>query len=77
MAKQAYTVEGDFQMGRKRQHFVVEITGKDEEDARDHVYKDLGSRHGVPRRLVTIQSVTPLANDDASPVTQKRLERSG
>ncbi len=77
MAKQAYTVEGDFQMGRKRQHFIVEITGTDEEDARDHVYKDLGSRHGVPRRLVTFQSLTPLKTEDASPVTRKRLERSG
>lgn len=77
MAKQAYTVEGDFQMGRKRQHFIVEITGVDEEDARDHVYKDLGSRHGVPRRLVTIQSLTPLKAEDASPVTRKRMERSG
>ncbi len=74
MSKQAFRIEGDFQMGRIRQHFKIEVIGNDESEAREYALADLGSRHGVPRRLVDIQSVTPLKADDAEPITQKRLE---
>lgn len=73
MSKNAYKAEGDFQMGRMRQHFVLEVAATDEEDARHHVYADLGSRHGVPRRLIDIESVTKVAADDAHPVTRHRM----
>ncbi len=74
MSKQAYSVEGDFQMGRIRQHFKIEVIGEDESAAREYALADLGSRHGVPRRLVDIQTVTAIKADEADPITQKRLE---
>jgi ribosomal protein L20A (L18A) len=75
MSKNAYKVEGDFQMGRQRQHFAVEVVGKDESQAREYVMTDLGSRHGVERRQVTITSVTKLADADIeSAVTRRRMK---
>lgn len=76
MSKKAFKIEGDFQMGRERQHFVVEMVGSDEDDARQHLYKDLGSRHGVPRRQIEITKVSPLDADDASDITRKRMALS-
>lgn len=74
MSKQAFNVEGDFQMGRIRQHFNVNVAAASEDEAREHVYTDLGSRHSVPRRKVDITSVKAVTADDADPITRKRLE---
>lgn len=75
MSKKAFKIEGDFQMGRARQTFAVEMVGADEADARDHLMKDLGSRHGVARRDIAITAVSELAAADTSAVTQRRLAR--
>lgn len=73
MSKNAYKVEGDFQMGRIRQHFTIEVVGSDEDAAREAAYTDLGSRHSVARRLISIGNVTQVPADQADPITQKRL----
>jgi ribosomal protein L20A (L18A) len=59
----AFQVEGDFQMGRVRQHFVVQVAAADEKGAKDRVYATLGSRHGVNRRQVTVASAKALSGD--------------
>lgn len=74
MSKTAYTCEGDFQMGRIRQHFTVEVVAEDEAGAREAVLADLGSRHSVPRRLIDIQSVKAIDAADAGDITRKKLE---
>ncbi len=75
MTKNAYKITGDFQMGRVRQTFAVEMVGSDEDDARDHLYKDIGSRHGVPRRLIHIETVEAIDSSSAGEITQKRLSK--
>ncbi len=74
MSKNAFAVEGDFQMGRIRQHFVIECVAENEDMAREYVYADLGSRHSVKRRQVEITGVTAVKLDDADPITQHKLK---
>ncbi len=74
MSKRAFKVEGDFQMGRLRQHFAIQVVGDDEEMAREYAYANMGSRHGVKRREIELTTVTPLEGDDIDPITLKRLE---
>jgi ribosomal protein L20A (L18A) len=59
----AFQVEGDFQMGRVRQHFVVQVAAADEKGAKDRVYATLGSRHGVNRRQVAVASAKAVTGD--------------
>lgn len=59
-----YQIEGDFSMGRVRQHFVLQIVAKDEAAARERVMATLGSRHGVNRRQVTIKSAKTINADE-------------
>ncbi len=74
MSKQAFRIEGDFQMGRVRQHFSVEMIGTDEDSAREALYTDLGSRHSVARREIAIQSVAPIAPADVvDPIVKHKL----
>jgi ribosomal protein L20A (L18A) len=62
----AFQVEGEFQMGRVRQHFAVQVAAPDEKGARDRVYATLGSRHGVNRRQVAIKGAKAVAGDDVT-----------
>lgn len=70
----AYNIEGDFQMGRVRQHFAMQVVGADEDSARERLLTDLGSRHGVKRREVSIDSVVMVSGDDVEAITKKRME---
>jgi len=74
MTKTAYKCEGDFQMGRIRQTFSIEVVATSEEGARTALFAELGSRHSVKRRDVQITNVTALKPDQASDITRKRLE---
>jgi ribosomal protein L20A (L18A) len=60
----AFQVEGDFQMGRVRQHFTVQVAAANEAGAKDRVFASLGSRHGVNRRQVTMTSCKQVQGDD-------------
>ena len=73
MTKKAYKCEGDFQMGRNRQHFVIQVVAASEAGARDAAFAELGSRHGVKRREVELKAITALAADDMSAITKKKI----
>lgn len=72
MSNKPFQIEGDFQMGRVRQHFVIETAAANEKAAADRVYATLGSRHGVNRRQIAIKSTKALAADQVTdPVVRK------
>src|ERR1041385_3706785 len=62
----AFQVQGDFQMGRVRQGFSIQVAASDEKGARDRVYATLGSRHGVNRRQVAIASAKAVTGEDVT-----------
>ena len=57
---QAFRATGTFPNGRTVQPFTKDIVAADEVDARHRVYSFFGSRHGVNRRFVNIESVTQI-----------------
>lgn len=60
----AFVVKGTFKISeRSWQSFTIEIASTDEAAAREKILTILGSRHRVPRRLVKIETVMPLADD--------------
>ena len=71
MTNKAYQVEGDFQMGRVRQHFVLQVVASDEKAAADRVHATLGSRHGVTRRQVAIASTKAVSGDEVTDASAK------
>ena len=62
----AFQVDGDFQMGRVRQHFTIQVAAPSEAGAKDRVYATLGSRHGVNRRQVSIASAKGISGEDVT-----------
>jgi len=65
-ASKAFQVDGDFQMGRVRQHFVIQVAAANEAGAKDRVYATLGSRHGVNRRQVSIATAKQVTGEDVT-----------
>ena len=53
----AYRAVGSFRARKKQQEFTLDFVASDEEDARHRLYSNFGSRHGVPRRFVNIESL--------------------
>lgn len=74
----AFTVKGTFKISeRKWQSFSMEIASTDEDAAKEKTLATLGSRHRVPRRLVKIDAITLLANDDITDAVVKHQVGAG
>jgi len=56
----AYRATGSFPSGKRSQEFTLDFVAADEEDAWHRVYSNFGSRHGVPRRFVKIDSLVEI-----------------
>ena len=63
---QAFRATGTFPNGRIVQKFTQDIVAADEVDARHRIYSFFGSRHGVNRRFVNIESVTEIEPTQSS-----------
>ena len=57
---QAFRAIGTFPNGKQVQPFTKDIVAADEVDARHRVYSFFGSRHGVNRRFVNIESLAKI-----------------
>jgi len=75
----AFRVAGDFRIAPTQwQKFRREVAAPDEAAAREHVFSDLGSKHGVARRYIRIGAITELkAEEVTSPVVRARLSGGG
>ncbi len=58
-----YRVTGEFMMGRLMTRFSKDIKAVKESDALDRVYKEIGSRHKVKRRMIQITRVEELTEE--------------
>ena len=56
----AFRATGTFPNGRTIQPFTKDIVAADEIDARHRIYSFFGSRHGVNRRAVNIESMAQI-----------------
>ncbi len=63
---QAYRATGTFPNGRIVQPFTKDVVAADEVDARHRIYSFFGSRHGVNRRFVNIESMAQIEPTQSS-----------
>ena len=73
----AYRAVGSFRARKKQQEFTLDFVASDEEDARHRLYSNFGSRHGVPRRFVNIESleeIDPSESTDPAVVAHFRSD---
>jgi large subunit ribosomal protein LX len=59
---------------KRDQPFSVEVAAKDEEDAKHVVYSNIGSRHRVLRKNITITEIKALGKDEVvDPVVKYQI----
>ena len=53
----AYRASGTFRSGKRDQPFTLDLVAEDDTDAENRIFSNFGSRHGVPRRFIHIESL--------------------
>ena len=51
---QAYRIDGVVRQGKTNQDFCIDLVAENEDQVREKVYSNFGSRHGAKRRYITI-----------------------
>lgn len=59
-----FRVSGSFRTGHHDQPFSKEIVAESEARARETMLSLIGSKHGVPRRLIRVDSVAAVKPDE-------------
>lgn len=65
----AYRFKGSMMVGKKlvsKQVFTWEVAANDVEEAQDKLYAEIGSKHGVSRKKITIEAVDVISAKDVS-----------
>ncbi|MCO5380885.1 MAG: 50S ribosomal protein L18Ae [Methanosarcina sp.] len=52
-----FVVKGKFKAGNTWENFTKKIESQNEKNAKDNVYSVFGSRHGIKRSQILIESV--------------------
>ena len=63
---QAYRIDGSVRQGKTNQKFCIDLVAENEDQVREKVYSNFGSRHGVKRRYITIVSINTIDPSESS-----------
>ena len=63
---QAYRIDGVVRQGKTDQDFCLDLVAENEDQVREKVYSNFGSRHGAKRRYITINSITSIDPSESS-----------
>lgn len=59
-----YLVKGHYRQNGKKIPFSKEVRALKQEDALEHVYADIGSRHRIKRNLFLIEDISTITSPD-------------
>lgn len=72
MEVKVFRIKGVFEKNGKREEFTKEYRGIKAEDVKELVYSIIGSKHGVKRNKVWIESVEEIKPEEAKdPIVRK------
>ena len=64
MMTKIYRIKGSFAMGSETQVFTKELKAIKEEDIYEKLYSIFGSKHGIKRNQVKIDSIEEITEDE-------------
>lgn len=74
--KKAYKINGKFLMGEDWQYFTKEVIAPNEKKAIELLLSDMGSKHRVKRRSISIKELEEIPSDQIeSPVIKYLMEK--
>ena len=63
---QAYRIDGSLRQGKTNQKFCIDLVAENEDQVKEKVYSNFGSRHGAKRRYITINSIDTIDPSESS-----------
>ncbi len=74
MMTKIYRVKGRFVMGSETQVFTKELRAIKEDDIYEKLYSIFGSKHGIKRNQISIDSIEEISEDEVvDPIVQAIL----
>ncbi len=64
MRTKIFRIQGKFMMGNKFKPFTKELKAINEDDIREKIYSDFGSKHGINRNKIVIENIKEISKDD-------------
>jgi len=75
MKTKIFRVKGNFMMGEKSQPFTKELKAIKKEEIHEKIYSEFGSKHGISRNKIYIESIEEISPDEVEdPILKNILE---
>jgi len=65
MKTKIFKVQGKFMMGQGLKHFTKELKAVSEDDIREKIYSEFGSKHRIGRNKIFIEDIKEISEDEA------------
>ena len=73
MRTKIFRIQGKFMMGNAFQPFTKELKAISEEDIREKIYSEFGSKHGINRNKIVIEDIKEIKADEVQDPMIKAL----
>ena len=73
MKTKIFKVQGKFMMGQGLKHFTKELKAVSEDDIREKIYSEFGSKHRIGRSKIFIEDITEISDEEAQDPIIKAL----
>lgn len=73
MKTKIFRIQGKFMMGDSLKPFTKELKAIKEEDIREKIYSDFGSKHGIKRSKIIIEEIKEISEEEAQDPIVKAL----
>jgi len=75
MKTKIFRIQGKFMMGNALKPFTRELKATNEEEIRERIYSEFGSKHHIKRNKIKIEDITEISADEVlDPVVKALLK---
>jgi large subunit ribosomal protein LX len=75
MKTKIFRIQGKFMMGRSLKPFTKELKALKEEDLKEKIYSEFGSKHHISRNKIFIDKITEIKEEEVQDPLIKALSR--
>ena len=73
MKTKIFKVQGKFMMGQGLKHFTKELKAISEDDIREKIYSEFGSKHRIGRNKIFIEDIQQISLEESTDPIIKAL----
>ncbi|UTB33435.1 MAG: 50S ribosomal protein L18Ae [Methanobacterium sp. ERen5] len=73
MKTKVFKIQGKFMMGQGLKHFTKELKATSEDDIKEKIYSEFGSKHRIGRNKIFIDEIKEISEEEAQDPMIKAL----